>query len=215
MTDEHKTEDITEEIPEEIKVLTFPDVVRKRPKMYVGEIDNNDAVAYMFSVVLDHAVYLAAQSSDRLIKVSSVYPKIQMTYSGEGFPFDEIAEETFSHGERYLERFYAGPEEEKWTTPGDPLGLCIINAVSEFFKVSSWRKNKLWACEYRKGLQTLKPHIIQEGIGDETTIEFTPDVSILENYTNLKKRFDGLFKDKAQNHPEISFEFLGSSIRSN
>lgn len=197
---------------EDIKVLTFPDVIRKRPRMYAGETDNNDAVVNIFSMVLDYAVYLAGKSFEKLIKISSIYPEIEIHYSGEGFPFDRHFRDSVSHGERYLELFHSGPEEDKWTTPKDPLGLCVPNALSESFKVRSWENGRLWVCEYEKGIQTVKPHVVDKGKDSGTTFCFTPDATILKNYCNLEDRFLAAVVEEAKNNPEINFEHQGKAL---
>ena len=127
----------------QIKVLDFPDFIRKRPGMYVGDLATS--ADHMILELVANAVdqHLAGRVSEIVVHVDGC--KVQVRDDGPGMPRENV---------RSLETVYCGVKPRN--TPhvalaGWGVGLAPINALCRSFEVRSSDGRLAWSKSYRVG----------------------------------------------------------------
>lgn len=206
------------------KHLSDIEKIRKRPGMYVGGIDDYGVLMYALEI-FSNAIDAVYRSEKPKVSILSVSPYIEIRDNGPGFPIS--AEKYFeSHdtiktkNPRYfLEKFHTTPTADNHAPhfhSGRMYGggLAVVNALSDLFKIETWRKGTLWTCEYSRG-QVVRPfEKIDEGDGKGTTIIFRPDPDIFNDYTDIHAAFRERVIETSYLIPRIEYEFLNETYYS-
>ena len=179
-----------------INVLEGLEAVRKRPAMYIGDVNTNGLHHLVYEVVdnsIDEA--LAGYCTD--IKVTILEGNtIRVEDNGRGIPVDMHEKEHRSALEVVMTVLHAGGKFDKgsYKVSGGlhGVGVSCVNALSKHVHVTVYRDGKVYEQEYMRG----KPlYAVKEtGTTDKrgTTVEFTPDDQVFTttvyNYDTLAAR---------------------------
>lgn len=182
-----------------IKLLKFPDNLRKRPEMYIGSIEpvkdgTNPAIYQITKEVLDNAIdeHLAKYARNILIKVDK--DTITIADDGRGVPVEYHKVFKTSTLVGVFSNMHASGKFDKESydtsigTHG--LGSKATNALSASFKVWTCRNNKWWHVAFEKGL--LKQDVTKskcpiKGWDGGTIVSFAPDKSLLKGRLDFDK----------------------------
>ncbi|MGM9971680.1 MAG: DNA topoisomerase IV subunit B [Anaeroplasmataceae bacterium] len=180
-----------------IQILEGLEAVRKRPGMYIGSTDSRGLHHLVWEIV-DNAIDEALAGFGKEINVViNKDNSITVSDNGRGVPCG-----THSSGKNTMEVIYtilhAGgkfSEDGGYKTSGGLHGVggSVVNALSSYMEVKSFRDGKIHQIEFKDGGH--KIHDMQI-IGDTrktgTTITFKPDPKIfsttLYNYETIKER---------------------------
>lgn len=179
-----------------INVLEGLEAVRKRPAMYIGDVNTNGLHHLVYEVVdnsIDEA--LAGYCTD--IKVTILEGNtIRVEDNGRGIPVDMHEKEHRSALEVVMTVLHAGGKFDKgsYKVSGGlhGVGVSCVNALSKHVHVTVCRDGKVYEQEYMRG----KPLYAVREIGTTdkrgTTVEFTPDDEVFTttvyNYDTLAAR---------------------------
>ena len=176
----------------DIEVLEGLEPVRRRPGMYIGGNDER-AMHHLVAEVLDNAMDEAvAGHASRIELHLNKGNVIVVSDNGRGIPVDphpkfkpksalEVILTTLHSGAKFSQKAYA-------TSGGlHGVGVSVVNALSDEFRVEVARDQKLYEQSYSKGkpktkLSKGKPVKNRRG----TTIQFHPDPSIFEKEASFQ-----------------------------
>ncbi|GLH76389.1 hypothetical protein SSBR45G_12970 [Bradyrhizobium sp. SSBR45G] len=137
------------------------EAVQKRPGMYVGDTTDGSGLHRMIDEVVDNAINEAlAGHGDRLDIVLKADGAVSVRDHGRGIPTDRHPTEGIPAVELIMTRRGAL----------GPMGLLVVNALSEWLHLRIWRNGKEHRLRFRRG----RPDGPLRIVGDAEVVDGTP-----------------------------------------
>ena len=181
----------------QIEILKGLEPVRKRPGMYIGST-GEAGLHHLVWEIVDNSVDEALAGFAKNITVE-ILPNdiIRVTDDGRGMPIDEHPVTHRPALEAIFTVLHAGGKFEgsayKVSGGLHGVGASVVNALSEWLKVTILRNGKMYEETFERG--KVKKDLIEYGSSDHTgtIVEFKPDYEIFHenlifDYERIKNR---------------------------
>ena len=187
MTEKISNSDYNED---SIKSLDWREHIRLRPGMYIGKLGDgsspDDGIYVLIKEVMDNCIDEHTMGHGKNIELSIQEKSVTIRDFGRGIPLGKVVDvvSKINTGAKYDSKAF------QKSVGLNGVGTKAVNALSNYFKVTSFREGKEKAAEFQQGI-LIKEH--KEKTTTETNgtlVNFTPDDTIFKNYHYINEYID-------------------------
>ncbi|MCH7412160.1 type IIA DNA topoisomerase subunit B [Belliella sp. R4-6] len=165
-----------------IKSLDWREHIRLRPGMYIGKLGDgsaqDDGIYVLVKEILDNSIDEHMMGYGRTIDIKISEHKVEVRDYGRGIPLGKVIDcvSKINTGGKYD----SGAFQKSVGLNG--VGTKAVNALSDFFKVQSYRDGETKVAQFEKGILVEDRKIEKSSDRNGTKIIFSPDSSVFKNY---------------------------------
>lgn len=197
-----------------IKSLDWKEHIRMRPGMYIGKLGDgsafDDGIYVLIKEVMDNSIDEFMMGAGKRIDVNVKDGVVSIRDFGRGIPLGKVVDvvSKINTGGKY------DSEAFKKSIGLNGVGTKAVNALSNNFKVISYRDGQSKTVEFTRG-EIIKEHKLTKS--DEpngTYVEFRPDDSIFKKYHFVHEYIDKMIWNYAFLNTGLTLYFNGAEYKS-
>jgi len=197
-----------------IRTLDWQEHIRLRPGMYIGKLGDgssaDDGIYILLKEILDNSIDEFRMKSGKRIEIKVDDGKVTIRDFGRGIPLGKVVDAVskMNTGGKYDSKAF------KKSVGLNGVGTKAVNALSEYFRVRSFRDGRLKMAEFSKGMITENYDEKDTSDRNGTEISFIPDGDIFLNFKFRKEYIERMLRNYAYLNPGLKILFNGETFYS-
>ncbi len=165
-----------------IKSLDWREHIRLRPGMYIGKLGDgsspDDGIYVLVKEVIDNCIDEYTMGYGKTIELTIEGKTVTIRDYGRGIPLGKVVDvvSKINTGAKYDSKAF------QKSVGLNGVGTKAVNALSNYFKVSSVREGKVKEAEFERGVLIKEYKESKTGDGNGTLVTFIPDENIFKNF---------------------------------
>jgi topoisomerase-4 subunit B len=197
---------------ENIRSLDWKEHIRLRPGMYIGKLGDgsapDDGIYVLLKEVIDNSIDEYVMGFGKHIEVKIHDGLVEVRDFGRGIPLGKVVDcvSKINTGGKYDSKAF------KKSVGLNGVGTKAVNALSDYFKVQSFRDGETKLAEFEKGEITNDPKVGKATDFNGTSIIFKPDESIFKKYKFRSEYVENQLWNYAYLNAGLKINFNGQSF---
>jgi topoisomerase-4 subunit B len=197
-----------------IKSLDWREHIRLRPGMYIGKLGDgsakDDGIYVQVKEVIDNSIDEHMMGYGKNIDVKITDQRVTVRDFGRGIPLGKVIDcvSKINTGGKYD----SGAFQKSVGLNG--VGTKAVNALSNYFKVQSFREGQTKLAEFKKGIITHDARLAKSDERNGTLIVFEPDNTMFKNYHFIPEYLDDLMWNYAFLNAGLTVNYNGKKFYS-
>jgi len=165
-----------------IKSLDWKEHIRLRPGMYIGKLGDgsspDDGIYVLVKEVLDNCIDEFTMGHGKVIELSIDGREVVIRDYGRGIPLGKVVDvvSKINTGAKYDSKAF------QKSVGLNGVGTKAVNALSNFFKVTSVREGKEKTAEFERGVLIKEFKEVKSDESNGTRVTFIPDDTVFRNF---------------------------------
>lgn len=165
-----------------IRSLDWREHIRLRPGMYIGKLGDgssmDDGIYILIKEVVDNCIDEHMMGFGRQIDIKVSEHSVTVRDFGRGIPLGKVVDvvSKINTGAKYDSKAF------QKSVGLNGVGTKAVNALSSYFKVSSFREGKAKVAEFERGILLKEHKETPTSESNGTLVTFTPDDTVFKNY---------------------------------
>ena len=203
----------TQYTEDNIRSLDWREHIRLRPGMYIGKLGDgssaDDGIYILLKEILDNSIDEFVMGAGKTIEISIKDQRVVVRDFGRGIPLGKLVDvvSKMNTGGKYDTRAF------KKSVGLNGVGTKAVNALSMYFKVSSFRDNKERHVEFEKGVLS-NDNETDSKQRKGTRTEYVPDTDIFKNFRYRDEYVERMLKNYVYLNPGLTIVFNGEKFYS-
>lgn len=205
---------VSEYTEENIRTLDWKEHIRRRPGMYIGKLGDgshsDDGIYVLLKESLDNSIDEFMMGFGKTIEVTVADGKVTVRDHGRGIPLGKVIDVSskMNTGGKYDSKAF------KKSVGLNGVGIKAVNALSSFFRISSFREGEEKTAEFERGAIVNDFPIVETEHDNGTLTEFIPDNTIFKDYQYQKEYIEPLLKNYVFLNTGLTIIFNGKKFSS-
>ena len=210
---EEKLQEVTY-TEENIRTLDWKEHIRRRPGMYIGKLGDgshaDDGIYVLLKETMDNSMDEYMMGFGKTIDVTIRDGKVTVRDHGRGIPLGKVVDvaSKMNTGGKYDSKAF------KKSVGLNGVGIKAVNALSTYFRVSSFRDGEMKTVEFECGNIIKESPIVKTDEPNGTLTEFIPDNSIFKDYQYQTEYIEPLLKNYVFLNSGLNIIFNGKRFHS-
>jgi topoisomerase-4 subunit B len=180
--------------------------------MYIGKLGDgssqDDGIYILIKEVIDNSIDEFVMGNGKMIDISINNRMVNIRDYGRGIPLGKVIDcvSKINTGAKY------DSEAFKKSVGLNGVGTKAVNALSSYFKVSSFREGKVKAVEFNQGSIKKDENIKASAEKSGTLVSFIPDEKIFGNFHFLNEYIEKMLWNYAYLNTGLTIYFNGNKF---
>ncbi|MBL0358880.1 MAG: type IIA DNA topoisomerase subunit B [Chitinophagaceae bacterium] len=176
-----------------IRSLDWKEHIRLRPGMYIGKLGDgsspDDGIYVLLKETVDNCIDEHTMGYGKHVDVNINGKEITVRDYGRGIPLGKVVDvvSKINTGAKYDSKAF------QKSVGLNGVGTKAVNALSDYFKVSSYREGKEKTAEFAKGNLVKEHKEVTTKEENGTFVTFIPDETIFKNFHFVQEYLDNQF----------------------
>ena len=197
-----------------IRSLDWKEHIRLRPGMYIGKLGDgsaqDDGIYVLVKEVIDNCIDEHMMGYGKTIDIKITDHRVEIRDYGRGIPLGKVVDcvSKINTGGKYD----SGAFQKSVGLNG--VGTKAVNALSNYFKVQSFREGQTKLAEFTRGEVTQDAKVVKSSGRNGTLVAFEPDESIFKHYHFIPEYLNDLVWNYVFLNAGLTINFNGQKFHS-